>query len=448
MNLPKERTGTSLRGDFAVNLVGYAGYAAAQWAMLLVLVRLGSPAMVGEYSLALAIGAPVVMFTNLRLSFLLTSDASRTRPFSDYFSLRVVANAIALFAIIIWATVGGYRGATWLVIALIGVAKIAEAFSDMAYAYLGMRLRFREIATSLAIRGWGTVFLMAVLRLLGVTLTGVAAAIAGWWCLAFWQIDLRLLRLARIGDDPNVAPPVGLVALLRAFRLDQSLFRLALQAVPLGVVAVSLSLASSVPRLSIARVLGADAVGYFSALAYVTVAGRMIAVALGTSTLPRLGRHVASGDRAAFLHTVSRVVSFGVGLGALGTVAAVLVGRPLLTIVYGPDYGARSEVLTWLLMAAGLGYAANFLEDALVALRHLVVQGALLVFTLTVITACCAVLIPRFGLLGAAWALVIGAAVEVVGAGLLFWRAVAAWSTDLRPAATTAGTPGASTPAT
>ena len=419
---------SSLRADFVINLLGNIGYAAAQWAMLLVLVRMGAPAMVGEYSLALAIGAPVVMFTNLRLAYLLASDAGRTRPYADYFSLRLVANAVALVAIVGWATLGGYRGDTWMVIVLIGMAKIAEAFSDLAFGYLSMRLRFRAIAASLAVRGWGTVLLMVVLRLSNVSLVGIALAVAVWWWLVFWLLDLRLVLAARAGDEPAVAPPDGLMALLRAFRLDASMRQLAWQAVPLGVVAVSLSLAASVPRLTIARELGADAVGYFSALAYVMVAGRMVAVALGTPTLPRLGRFVAAGDRMAFVRTVAQVVLFGVLLGAAGVVGALLLGAPALRLVYGRDYAVYAPVLTWLLVASGLGYAATFLEDSLVAMRRLRAQGALLVVTLGVITVGCTMLIPRHGLMGAAWALVIGAIVEVLGAGALFLHAIRHWS--------------------
>lgn len=432
---------TSLRGDFTVNLLGNLGYAAAQWAMLLVLVRLGSPAMVGEYSLALAIGAPVVMFTNLRLAYLLASDAGRSRPFSDYFSLRMAANGVALFAIVVWATLGGYRGDVWLVIMLIGVAKIAEAFSDLTSGYLSMRLRFGAVSISLVVRGWGTVLLMLVLRRLDIPLIGLAAALAAWWWIAFWQVDLRLVRAARVGDDPLVAPPIGLVPLLRAFRLDASLLRLAWDAVPLGVVALSLSLAASIPRLTIARALGAEAVGYFSSLAYVMVAGRMVASALGGPMLPRLGRFFAAGDRAGFLRTVGQAVVFGLALGGTGVVCSILVGRDALALVYGPSYAEWAPVLTWLLAASGLGYAATFLEDSLVAMRHLHAQGVLLVVTLIVITIGSAILIPGSGLMGAAWTLLAGASVEILGAALLFWRAIVAWPERATTDASRAGTP-------
>jgi O-antigen/teichoic acid export membrane protein len=428
MSTADRQPGPSLRGDFVVNLAGYIGYAAAQWAMLLVLVRLGSPAMVGEYSLALAIGAPVIMFTNLRLAYLLASDAARSRPFSDYFSLRMVANALAMLAIMVWATFVGYRGDKWLVTVLVGLAKVAEASSDVVFAYLGMRLRFRAIAASIVIRGWITVLIMFLLRMFDVPLIGIALALAIWWWIAFWQIDIRLMSAAARDDDTATAPQFGLLGLLRAFRLDKAMLQLAWQAVPLGIVALALSLNASVPRLMIARTLGADTVGYFSALAYVMVAGRMVAVALGTPALPRLGRFAADGDRAAFARTVGLLVVFGFALGAVGVITSLLVGAEALMIVYGADYASYAPVMTWLLVASGLGYSATFLEDSLVAMRRLRAQATLLVLTLATITIGCWVLIPRFGLRGAAWALVFGACIELLGAAGLFGLSFRTWA--------------------
>ena len=428
----------SIRRVFAVTLGGNRSYAAAQWALLLVLVRLGSPALVGEYALALAIGAPVVMFTNLRLSYLIASDADRSRRFADYFALRMAANGVALLGILVWATLGGYRGGTWWVNVLIGVAKIAEACSDLVGGYLGLRLSFRHVALSLNLRGWGSVAMVAALRLAGAPLVAVAGALAALWWAAFLFVDYRFARAAGRADDSPAAPP-PLSRLVAEARVDRSMLRLAREALPLGFVALALSLCASVPRLFLEQHWGADEVGYFSALAYAMVAGRIVAVALGVPTLPRLGAQHAAGDRPAFVRTVVRMELFALGLGAAGVVAALLVGRPALALVYGPAYAAHADSLVLLLAAAALGYVANFAQDALVVLRRFVLKAFVLVATLGVIAAACAVLVPGLGLRGATYAILIGSAFECVGsllvlvAGIRRWRAAGDPPERVRP---------------
>jgi hypothetical protein len=51
--------GLSLRRNFAWTVLGNVTYAACQWGMLVALAKLGSPEMVGQFALGLAIGAPV-----------------------------------------------------------------------------------------------------------------------------------------------------------------------------------------------------------------------------------------------------------------------------------------------------------------------------------------------------------------------------------------------------
>jgi nitrate reductase gamma subunit len=89
-------------------LSGYAVYMACQWAMLILVVRLGSPEKVGEFSLGLAISAPVILFTNLGLRRLQVTDAARRFTFADYFGLRLLMNALALCGIAAIAFGSGY----------------------------------------------------------------------------------------------------------------------------------------------------------------------------------------------------------------------------------------------------------------------------------------------------------------------------------------------------
>src|SRR5690242_13021708 len=58
-------TAMSWRSNFAWALSGNVVYAACQWGMVIALAKLGNSFMVGQFSLGLALAAPVMMFTNL-----------------------------------------------------------------------------------------------------------------------------------------------------------------------------------------------------------------------------------------------------------------------------------------------------------------------------------------------------------------------------------------------
>src|ERR1043165_9211480 len=85
------RAGTnSLRANFLWSLTGTIIYAGCQWGMLVALAKLGDAEMVGQFALALAVTAPVLMFTNLQLRSVQATDARKDYAFGDYLALRPV----------------------------------------------------------------------------------------------------------------------------------------------------------------------------------------------------------------------------------------------------------------------------------------------------------------------------------------------------------------------
>src|ERR671931_288612 len=59
------RSGLSLRANFAWTVLGNVVYSGCQGGMLIVLAKLGSASMVGQFALGLAVATPVIMFPNL-----------------------------------------------------------------------------------------------------------------------------------------------------------------------------------------------------------------------------------------------------------------------------------------------------------------------------------------------------------------------------------------------
>src|SRR6185436_3982100 len=124
-----------------------------QWAMLVVVARLGSPETVGRFALGLAFSAPVILFTNLGLRRLQVADATGRFVFADYFGLRILTNAIALAAIVAVAIGSGYPQSTTGVILAMGLAKAVEAASDAVHGVLQKAERMDLIAGALVLRG-------------------------------------------------------------------------------------------------------------------------------------------------------------------------------------------------------------------------------------------------------------------------------------------------------
>lgn len=410
-------SGLSLRANFSWTFAGNVVYAGCQWGMLVVLTKLGSPEMVGQFALGLAITAPVIMFTNLQLSAVQATDARHEYLFADYLGLRLITTALALLIIAGIVLVSGYRQETALVILAVGLAKAFQSISDVFYGLLQQHERMDRIAKSMMIRGPTSLIALGV----GVYLKGSvfwgAIGLAVVWAVILFGYDMRSSKLIL-----QVPPKLAGTALgegdQRAVLYPrwnvQTLSRLAWLALPLGFVMMMISLNANIPRYFIERYLGERELGIFAVLAYLIVAGEIGIMVLGQVVSPRLAKYYAAGDSAAFRTLLIKLTGIGALLGGVVVMPAIVAGREILTLLYQPDY-ARQDLFVWLMVASAILILASCLNYGMTAARYFRSQVPLFVYVTVSTALACLWLIPTNGLHGAAMALIVGGLVQIVG---------------------------------
>src|SRR5580704_9217914 len=138
-NLPGQATstrskpshGASLRWNFSWTFVGNIIYSACQWAMLVVLAKVGNPEMVGQYGLAMAVATPILALSSLQLRAVLTTDVREKVPFGEYLGFRLVTTVLSLLIIGAVPFVTHYRRDSAIVVLIIGVGQALEVLSDL-----------------------------------------------------------------------------------------------------------------------------------------------------------------------------------------------------------------------------------------------------------------------------------------------------------------------------
>jgi O-antigen/teichoic acid export membrane protein len=385
----------SLRSNFAWTFAGNAVYAAGQWAILSLIAKLGSGQMLGEYALALAVTAPVLMLSHLNLRAVIATDAAARRAFGDYLAVRLAATAAGLLAI---AAIAFYSAQPRLAIIILaaGVAQSAENVSDTFYGGLQLQERMDRIARSMMVRA-------------GLSALALGAAL--WWtrslplavvALALARVSTLLLYDARSVGRPAFTGLKSQLAILRA-------------AIPLGLVLMLATLTTNLPRYAIERYLGTRELGGFAAVAGFMTAGNTIINALGQSATPRLARYFADRDHAAFRGLVLRLSALAIALGAAAVAGAALLGAPLLRLLYRAEYGSYAGLLTGVMAAAIPVYLAGTLGYVITSVRAFDAQLPLFCVVAASCAAASALLIPRYGLKGAPMALAVAASVQAAG---------------------------------
>jgi O-antigen/teichoic acid export membrane protein len=407
----------SLRLNFTWTFAGNLVYSGSRWVMLAMLAKLGSPEMVGQFSLGLAVSAPVFMLTNLQLRTIQATDAREEYVFGDYLALRLVMTALAILVIAGIAISSSYRPETAWVVFLVGLSKVFESVSDIFYGLFQRHERMDRVALSMMLRGPSALVLVGVGVLLTTDLIWATVGLVIAFALTLVGYDFpvgrRTLGSVQQTEDRQLLNASQTVSLHPRWEAS-TLTRLVWLSLPLGCVMMLISLRTNIPRYFVEHYLGERELGIFAAMIYLMVVGNQLVVALGRSATPRLANHYAHGNVGAFRVLLFKLIGIGALVGVMGVLGAALWGRGILQVLYRPEYAEHPSVFLWLMIAAAFSHMASFLGYAMTAARQFWAQIPLFVAVnaLTVVT--CFWLVPSLGLKGGAISYAISMATELL----------------------------------
>lgn len=376
----------------AYAIVGNGFYHACQLGVLVLLAKFASPEIQGQYFLALAIATPVVLFFGLELRGALVADAGNEFSFGNYRVLRRVMMfpaAIILLSWLLWQGMLGSPEPYLLILGGVFAAKIAWGLADLGWGTYQRRERLDLFATTVVLRGLTLIIPFGVLlplyffrispehRAEGTALAAVLHALGVALVLIFF-------------DRPRVLDS-------RYFDLSwdwSSVRTLALQTLPLGVVALTINLCDMFPRYIIEMEEdGKRLLGYFGSLAYITLAGNLVILQAATAAANRISLFYQS-DINRFLRLVGMLLGAALVIGAIVLTVAWLFGEFILRVLYTPEYASFQTEFQIIVLAHSLALLTNVFGTITTQMRLFWVQVPVQVITLGCTVLAAALLIP------------------------------------------------------
>jgi O-antigen/teichoic acid export membrane protein len=415
-----------MRRNTAWAFAGNSVYAGCQWGVFVLLVKTLKVEEAGAFAYATAVTGPIFVLANLRLRVLLATGIESPGGFSDYLNARLLTTAAAVsLSLGIGAAVSPQVG-SFSVLAIMAMGRACDAGSDLCHGLFQREMDMRSAAIGLSINGLLSVALVGLTLVLSSSLwlATAAYAVGSFIALSAWDLP----RAARLQHDGG---PVALADDARRHAAMRSAWRLITTGLPLGLSSAIGSVQTNVPRYVIALYLGPAMLARFAAISYITMVGHLLVNATSQAALPVLARDAQTSDSR--YHTqLGSLVAGTIVLGALLLIAVYLFGQPVLAFVYGKEYSDYAGVLFWLVAATVVTFASVFLGTGTAARHRFGSQFLISTTSLALVAASTAPLVSRYGLEGAAWALVAGAIVEFTAYAALAFR-------DLKGAAAVPG---------
>ena len=416
---PKRTEPLSLRRNFSWTFIGNVVYAALQWAMLIVLNKVGTTEQielqVGLFALGLSVTAPIIMLANAQLRNVQAADVKQEYTFGDYFGQRLISSVVGFILIIIISLVSQYSTEALIIILIMGLAKVFEMLSDIFFGLIQQYEQMDYIGKSQIIKGVFSFVTLTALLLITNNVFWAVTGLAIAWLLVLLFYDIpnsyQVMLSRKFKNDED--PPSLREALKPRFD-PRTLIRLTWAVAPLGIVALLNSLVPNLPRYIIESDVGVEALGIFASLSYMTVAGETVVMAMGQATTPRLASLFLDKKLKAFLRLLGMLLGILVFIAVAGVVGSALFGREILTIIYRPEYKEEIDAFIWLMTAAGVIYLGSFLGYVLTAIRAYRSQVILVGITALMTGIASLILIPEYGLVGGGMALLVSGIVRLV----------------------------------
>ena len=362
---------------------------------ILVARRFG-PAEFGQYSFAFAFAATFTVVSHLGLDLLITRDVARDRSQAAKALGSGLVLALAgglLTLVLISGALGllGYSPSTKLMILIAGAALLPSSLSLICRAVFRA---FERMELELLVSFIGTgLFLLGALA--AVALGGSVLMVLAAYPLAALVAFVAAFALVRA----HFAKP--------RFVWDPAFFRyLLITAIPFALSGLLLPIYLRIDIIMVATLKGEAATGLYSAAYTIAAPLGILGPSVARAIFPRLAHTFVSSRRSyqsllltSVVASLALLIPFALGAG--------LLAEPILTLVFGPQYGEAAVALRILAWAGALMFVNTLFFSALEASNRQVKVTLFLAGGTATSFVLSLLLVPLIGYNGAALAVLV-----------------------------------------
>lgn len=381
--------------------------------MVVTIAKLASASCVGEFALGVAVTLPIFTLSNLNLRSVQATDSLRENRFVDYLGLRLTSTPIAILLVLSITFLAGYSSRTTGVILAIACGKAVESVIDVIYGELQSQERLDWIACSMMLKSIFSLLAMAIVLFLTESLIlGIAAT-----CFVA-SITLLLYDIPRVlgtlNHQTDSSPGCLSNGKWQAWRLlipvidVRTLRNVFAVAFPLGFVAMLGSLNVQIPRYFIEKQAGQTELGIYHSISAIFSGLYFFQIAIGHAILPRLARYFSNRNKRMYLKYAGVVMAIGIVNGFAAVALAVIGGKSFLQLVFTEELCHGGDLFFWLAIVSVAQCISGALAYFLQAARHFQQTAIATTISTIVVLLGSATLVPRFGAIGGAYAVLVG----------------------------------------
>ncbi len=387
----------SIKKNIVWNSIGTFVMFFCQWLMMVLVVRLSGYADSGVLSLSISCGNVFLIIAAFGVKTYQVSDVKGVYTPADYYAVKIITIALTVIVGVVWTLVSGYSATEKISIVLYMFYILVYSYSDALYGELQKKWRLDIAGKSLCVRN-----IAALIIFCGILWFTKNIKIA----ICFMLVISFVVLVAY--DLPQTKKVAGI---LPSFKNKNSWILLK-ECVPFAIYTVLHTLILTVPKLAVRGYLGVDILGIYSAvLAPVTVL-QVVATFVINPLSTILATHLNDKKIKALVKVMVKCILMLVGFLIVGILISIFIGKWGLSILYGQDITKYSYLLIPMVILSIMTALTILLGNLGIVLRDKIGPNVSGIVGLIGTILACILMVPKFNMQGANFALIIGLAIQ------------------------------------
>lgn len=369
---------------FGGNLI----FAFIKWLILILIVRFTTPEEVGNYTFAIALTTPILLFANmrLRLRYVVEDEIS----FESIKILRIILNILCVSLIFLIGFVFLKNYIEYIV--LVTFIKVLDLHSEIYYSVLHKKRNFKVI--SLMQLGKSMLIITLFFLVLILSENVLLSLIIQIFSQILWLFFVERKATRYIEHEEN-----GINKKL--------IYIIFITGIPLGIVQLLNSYNILIPRYVIENILSVEMVGIFASISYLLTIIDLFMNAISQNIIVNIKNYIKNGD---FIK-LKRFINKDVFIVSLLLVIVLLVpiyyaGKSIINIIYGELYAEHSNIFIIVAISIIFNFQGWIFDTVLMAFKVYKIQLITSIITFIISIATSLIMVNIYGLLGAAIAVV------------------------------------------
>ena len=367
---------------------GNGFYALFQLLNMVIISKILGVESLGVFSLALALTAPLMLFSNFGMRILWVTNSVSDSTFSDFRLMRLCISllgaAITCIFLILYLPSSDYLSVYILTV----VSKLVENNADIFYSKYHKDGEQRRISVSLITRG--------------------ALGVSGMWvgCFIFESLLSGVFLyafmwfLSHIFTE-QIRTPFPLQDLRNVREYSKIVKGIIVGGTPIAIGVLLANLNMNLPRIQLEREYGLETVGIYSALYFFIQTGTVVITSIGQVILPKLSELHDSKNNSAHLVLVTKVLAIIVLMAMVAAIIIYLVGENILAILFDDTVAKFSSTLSMFLLLSPAQYSVSILNAVIASTKRNSIVMWCQFLLLILVTLLSVILISENGVIGA-----------------------------------------------